>query len=310
MNSWVDVAEMTGQGIAALIPAVFGGLAALILFRSAYLLSPMTAAPDRRRLSRLITFGLRAIVSVLAAFIFARAIVMFFFAKDIAVQVAKDQQTDLACYEENAADAIDLRRAEPDAQRRPRAAKGVRHAKERAAGLAASRAVESAKVRELPPGRARYGVMFSGLSDTAGQKSSLLQQTKLAAYWMAICRAAGAPGYGAGKMTRPELLRHLPATVIGYTPSGGRAAYNLALSRGRAPAVTAYLTAVGVASGLAPDDGDNRRVIAALQYLEAYAFAFPIAVNTELSAADNAELEEAIRHGRHYELHQITSGRN
>jgi hypothetical protein len=115
----VDAAEMTGRGLAALIPAVFGGLAALISFRYAYALpfgvaaaagagwavvvlcfdlSLMTAAPDRRPVSRAVTFGSRAIVSVLAAFTFASAIVMFMFAKDIAVQVAKDQQTDLALY--------------------------------------------------------------------------------------------------------------------------------------------------------------------------------------------------------------------
>ncbi len=46
-------------------------------------LSLMTAAPDRRRISRAVTFGSRAIVSVLAAFTFASAIVMFMFAKDI-----------------------------------------------------------------------------------------------------------------------------------------------------------------------------------------------------------------------------------
>jgi hypothetical protein len=110
---------MTGRGIAALIPAVFGGLAALISFRYAYALplpaavaagagwavvvlcfdlSLMTAAPDRGRASRAVAFGLRAIVSVLAAFTFASAIVMFMFAKDISTQVAKDQQTDLAHY--------------------------------------------------------------------------------------------------------------------------------------------------------------------------------------------------------------------
>ena len=37
-------------------------------------------------------------VSVLAAFTFASAIVMFMFARDIGVQVAKDQQTNLARY--------------------------------------------------------------------------------------------------------------------------------------------------------------------------------------------------------------------
>ena len=100
----VDATEMTGRGIAALIPALFGGLAALISFRYAYSLpllaaaaagagwavvvlcfdlSLMTAAPDRRRISRAVTFGSRAIVSVLAAFTFASAIVMFMFAKDI-----------------------------------------------------------------------------------------------------------------------------------------------------------------------------------------------------------------------------------
>ena len=39
----VDTAEMTGRGIAALIPAVFGGLAAIISFRYAYRL-PLGAA--------------------------------------------------------------------------------------------------------------------------------------------------------------------------------------------------------------------------------------------------------------------------
>ena len=115
----VDTAEMTGRGIAALIPAVFGGLAALISFRYAYGLplgaaaaagagwaavvlcfdlSLMTSAPDRRPVARAVTFGLRAVVSVLAAFTFASAIVMFMFARDIGVQVAKDQQTNLAQY--------------------------------------------------------------------------------------------------------------------------------------------------------------------------------------------------------------------
>ena len=61
-------------------------------------LSLMRAAPDGHGLSRLVTFGLRAIVSVLAAFTFASAIVMFMFARDIAVQVDKDQQTELAHY--------------------------------------------------------------------------------------------------------------------------------------------------------------------------------------------------------------------
>ncbi len=115
----VDAAEMTGRGIAALIPAMFGGLAALITFRYAYSvpigpaaaagavwavvvlcfdLSLMRAAPDRQLLSRLVTFGSRALVSVLAALTFASAIVIFLFATDITVQIATDQQTGLARY--------------------------------------------------------------------------------------------------------------------------------------------------------------------------------------------------------------------
>jgi hypothetical protein len=39
---------------------------------------------------------LRAVVTVLAAFTFASAIAMFMFARDIAVQEVKNQQTDLA----------------------------------------------------------------------------------------------------------------------------------------------------------------------------------------------------------------------
>ena len=58
----------------------------------------MTSDPDRRPVARTVTFGLRAVVSVLAAFTFASAIVMFMFAMDIGVQVAKDQQADLARY--------------------------------------------------------------------------------------------------------------------------------------------------------------------------------------------------------------------
>ena len=58
----------------------------------------MTSAPDRHPAARAVTFGLRAVVSVLAAFTFAGAIVMFIFASDIGVQVAKNQQTDLAHY--------------------------------------------------------------------------------------------------------------------------------------------------------------------------------------------------------------------
>lgn len=115
----VDRTEMTGRGIAALIPALFGGLAMIISFCFAFAvplpgaigvgliwamvvlffdLSLMSAAPDRSLLSRLAIFGLRAVVSVLAALTFASAIVLFMFAKDISVQMAKDQHTDLAQY--------------------------------------------------------------------------------------------------------------------------------------------------------------------------------------------------------------------
>ena len=115
----VDTAEMTGRGVAALIPAVFGGLASIISFRYAYRLplgaaaavgvgwavvvllfdlSLMTSAPDRHPAARAVTFGSRAVVTVLAAFTFASAIVMFMFARDIGVQVAMNQQTDLARY--------------------------------------------------------------------------------------------------------------------------------------------------------------------------------------------------------------------
>ena len=47
----VDTTEMTGRGIAALIPAVFGGLAAIISFRYAYglpLARPRRPAPAGR----------------------------------------------------------------------------------------------------------------------------------------------------------------------------------------------------------------------------------------------------------------------
>ena len=55
----------------------------------------MTSAPDRRTVARAVTFGLRAVVSALAAFTFASAIVMFMFARDIGVQVAKTSRPTL-----------------------------------------------------------------------------------------------------------------------------------------------------------------------------------------------------------------------
>ena len=48
----VDTAEMTGRGIAALIPAVFGGLAAVISFRYAYAAAAGRGRGGRRRLGR------------------------------------------------------------------------------------------------------------------------------------------------------------------------------------------------------------------------------------------------------------------
>ena len=118
----VDIAEMTGRGFAALIPAIFGGLAATITFEYAYSvqaaaaagtglgwamllllfdLSLMTAAPGRGWASRLVTYGARAVISVLAAITFAAPLVLFMYARDISVQVAADQQADLAAYDRN-----------------------------------------------------------------------------------------------------------------------------------------------------------------------------------------------------------------
>lgn len=115
----VDATEMAGRGIAALIPALFGSLAACVAFRYAlslplatavavgagwgvvvlcFDLALMTAAPGRGFLSGLGTFGARALVSVLAAFTFASPIVLVMYAKDVGTQMAKDEQTDLATY--------------------------------------------------------------------------------------------------------------------------------------------------------------------------------------------------------------------
>ena len=110
---------MTGRGIAALIPAVFGALAATVAFGYAYAVpiwyaapggaawglvvllfdvSLMSASPGRGLGSRLVTFGSRALVSVLAAFAFAGPLVLFMYGQDVATQVRVDQQTDLATY--------------------------------------------------------------------------------------------------------------------------------------------------------------------------------------------------------------------
>jgi Domain of unknown function (DUF4407) len=115
----VDATEMTGRGFAALIPAIFGGLAATVAFEYAYSLpvagaavagcawallvllfdlSLMSAAPGRGLASRVVTYGTRALISVLAAFTFAGPLVLFMYARDITVRMLADQQTDLAAY--------------------------------------------------------------------------------------------------------------------------------------------------------------------------------------------------------------------
>lgn len=115
----VDATEMTGRGIAAVIPAIFGSLAmtasasyafslrpaaaALVgvawgLIVLAFDLSLMTAASDRAPVLLAVTLGCRAIVAVLAALAFAGSLVMFFYAKDVGVQVRADQQAGLAAY--------------------------------------------------------------------------------------------------------------------------------------------------------------------------------------------------------------------
>lgn len=115
----VDATEMTGRGLAALIPAIFGGLAATVAFMYAYSLpvagaaaagcgwallvllfdlSLMSAAPGRGLASRVVTFGSRAVISVLAALTFAGPLVLFMYARDISVQVQADQAGDLAAY--------------------------------------------------------------------------------------------------------------------------------------------------------------------------------------------------------------------
>jgi uncharacterized protein DUF4407 len=116
----VDITELRGRGIAALIPAIFGSLAAMIAFRFAYSLplgpaaavgagwgvvvlcfdlSLMSVAAGKgRTVSLAVALGGRALVSVLAAFTFASPIAIAIFAKDIATQVTVDQQHDLARY--------------------------------------------------------------------------------------------------------------------------------------------------------------------------------------------------------------------
>ena len=60
--------------------------------------SLMSASPDRKFWAKVTTFGLRAIVAILAALTFASAIVILIFAKDINIQAAQDQQNGLINY--------------------------------------------------------------------------------------------------------------------------------------------------------------------------------------------------------------------
>ena len=62
------------------------------------------------------------------------------------------------------------------------------------------------KQRGLLPDLAGWRVIFSGLGDTAGQQPALPlpQQTALASYWTAICRAAGAAACQTDETTRPD----------------------------------------------------------------------------------------------------------
>lgn len=71
------------------------------------------------------------------------------------------------------------------------------------------------KQRGLLPGLAGWHVIFSGLGDTAGAQPALPQpqRTTLAAYWMAICHAAGAASCGADEMTRPDPPAHSTTPV-------------------------------------------------------------------------------------------------
>ena len=114
-----DAKEMIGRGIAAIIPALFGAAAVIIAFGYAFSVplpaaavaglvwgaiilcfdvSLMSASPHRRFWAKVITFGLRAIVAILAALTFASAIVILLFAKDINIQLATDQQNGLSNY--------------------------------------------------------------------------------------------------------------------------------------------------------------------------------------------------------------------
>lgn len=78
----------------------------------------------------------------------------------------------------------------------------------RQVGWGADPATVAAQLKHdgLLPGLAGWKVVFSGLGDTAGRQPALPlpQQTTLTAYWMAICRAAGAASCATDDTTRPD----------------------------------------------------------------------------------------------------------
>ena len=69
--------------------------------------------------------------------------------------------------------------------------------------------------RGLLPSLAGWHVVFSGLGQTAGRQPSLPlpQRTELTAYWMAICREAGAASCAVDPVTRPDPPTHSTTPV-------------------------------------------------------------------------------------------------
>lgn len=92
----------------------------------------------------------------------------------------------------------------------------------RQVGWAADPATVAAELKRagLLPRLAGWKVVFSGLGDTAGRQPALPlpQQTTLTAYWMAICRAAGAASCATDDITRadpaPQGLIPVPVVPI------------------------------------------------------------------------------------------------
>jgi outer membrane protein OmpA-like peptidoglycan-associated protein len=78
----------------------------------------------------------------------------------------------------------------------------------RQVGWAADPAAVATELKQkgLLPNLAGWRIVFSGLGDTAGPQHPLPlpQQTTLTAYWMAICRAAGAASCATDNTTRPD----------------------------------------------------------------------------------------------------------